>query len=238
MKPKEYERAVLQRFKTLWPAPRFVVRNDTRLRGARSRTRRQIDIGIYEVPEAEPFLIVEVKRRGRAIDVAGAGATIALVRDVGGVPAMMVSTLGFSRAARSYLAAEGIGHMTITLTEANGLRWIPIVEQKFAVDHAFREVSGHLVEALRNGDVEPFFDTDLPYEEWLAVIAVGQSLFPETTARILKVLAHEHPDDGVRFNAVMLLDEAGDLSEDDVEQMLLREDDPEVLDLLRTLQQA
>jgi hypothetical protein len=234
LKPKEYEEAVLQRFKTDWPPPRFVVKH-TKLPGGKSRTPRQIDIGIFETGEPKPFLIVEVKRRGRSIDVAGAGATIALVRDVGGIPGVMVSTSGFSTAARNYLAAEGIGHLTVTLTEANGLRWIPLVEEKFAVDHAFREVSGHLVEDLRNGDAEPFLNTDLPYEEWLAVMACGQSLFSDATGRVLKTLAQDHADDGVRFNAVMLLDEAGQLTRTDAKKLLSGETDPDILELLRSV---
>lgn len=236
MKPKEYERAVLERFRTIWPPPRFAVTHDTRLPGRKSRARRQIDVAVFEAAEPKPFLIIEAKRRGRAIDLVGAGATIALARDVGGIPAIMVSTSGFSSRAKNYLAAEGIGHLTITLTEANGLRWIPLVEEKFAVDHAFREISGHLVEALRNGDPEPFLDTDLPYEEWLAVMECGQSRFLDATARVLKSLAQDHPDDGVRFNAVQLLDDAGQLTGQDVERLLSRETDPEVLELLWSLE--
>jgi hypothetical protein len=94
--------------------------------------------------------------------------------------------------------------MTITLTEAQGLRWIPLVEEKFAVDREFRSVSGDLVEALRNGDAAPFIDADIPYEEWLAVIAVGRSLFPESSARVLKSLAREHYDDAARYNAMSM----------------------------------
>jgi hypothetical protein len=75
---------------------------------------------------------------------------------------VMISTSGFSRAARNHLGTEGIAHFTITLKEAEGLRWIPMVEERFAVDHEFREVSGDLVEALRNGDAAPFLHNDLP----------------------------------------------------------------------------
>ena len=76
------------------------------------------------------------------------------------------------------------------------------------MDREFRHVSGDLVEALRNGDASPFIDSDLPYEEWLAVIRCGQDLFPTSTAEVLRILAREHSDDGARFNAAMLLDEA------------------------------
>jgi hypothetical protein len=76
MKPKEYERAVLERFKTIWPPPRFEAKHDTKLPGRKSRKRRQIDVAVFEAGETKPFLIIEAKRRGRAIDLVGAGATM------------------------------------------------------------------------------------------------------------------------------------------------------------------
>jgi len=132
-----------------------------------------------------------------------------MVQDIGGIPTIMVSTSGFSVAAANHLEAESIGHITITFVEANNLRWIPVLERRFAVDREFKRVSGELVEALRTGDAVPFFDDRLPYEEWLAVLETGLSLFPEWTKKILKTIASDHFDDGHRFNAVLLLSEAG-----------------------------
>jgi len=235
MTPTQYEKAVLQRFRTEWPPPRFEVKHNIKLLGKKTKVRRQIDISIFEAGHHQPFLIVEAKRYGRAIHIGTAGTTIALVQDVGGIPAVMVSTSGFSVAAENHLDAENIGHMTITLRDAQGLRWITLVEQKFAVDREFRHVSGELVEALRNGIADPFLDTDTPYEEWLAVVACGQSLFPISTAAVLKCLAREHFDDGVRFNAVMLLDEAGGLEMEDLEAVIGRENDPDALEALIAL---
>lgn len=232
MTPTQYEKAVLQRFRTEWPPPRFEVKHNVKLRGKKSKVRRQIDISIFEAGDQQPFLIVEAKRYRRAIHIGTAGTTIALVQDVGGIPAVMVSTSSFSVAAENHLDAENIGHLTITLRDAKGLRWIPLVEQKFAVDREFRHVSGDLVEALRNGNADPFLDTDIPYEEWLAVVACGQSLFRISTAAVLKRLAREHFDDGVRFNAVMLLDEAGELEIKDLEAVIGRENDPDALEAL------
>jgi hypothetical protein len=238
MTPTDYEKAVLQQIRTDWPPPRFVVRHNIRISGKKSKARRQIDIGVFEAGHSKPFMIVEAKRHKRPIDVGKAGSAIALVQDVGGIPAVMVSTSGFSVAAGNHLGAEGIGTMTITLTEAQGLRWIPLVEEKFAVDREFRSVSGDLVEALRNGDAAPFIDADIPYEEWLAVIAVGRSLFPESSARVLKSLAREHYDDAARYNAVVLLDEAGALETADVDAVIDRECDPEILEFLYELRET
>jgi hypothetical protein len=61
-----------------------------------------------------PTEIVEAKRHNRAIDAGIAGATIALVQDVGAIPTVLVATSGFSVAAKNHLEAEEIGHLTIT----------------------------------------------------------------------------------------------------------------------------
>jgi hypothetical protein len=234
MTPKEYEEAVLERFKTAWPPPQFVVRHNVRLTGQATKVRRQIDVAIYEQGSEEPSLIVEVKRHMRAVDAPRAGATIALVQDIGGIPAIMVSTQGFSIAAANHLTWEGIGHLTVTLTEALGLRWVPLVEHRFAVDRQFRELSGDMVEALRVGNAAVFMDCDLPYEEWIAVMAVGQSLFPLASSRLLRSLATDHYDDAVRYNALQLLDDAGELETDFVNGLLEIERDLDVLELLKT----
>lgn len=233
IKPKEYERAVAAFLKGHFPPPDFVVRHDFRLPGTKSKSRRrQIDAGVFERGSVEPMLIAEAKRRSRAIDVVGAGTTIALVRDVGSIPAIMVSSIGFSKGAQNYLATEGIGHLTLTLTEAASQRWIPLIEQFFPLDHAFRNLSGDLVEALRTGDIDPFHYADIPFEEWLAVMACGQSLFPESATRLIQQLAEEHLEGGVRYNALLLLDEAGTLTRSDIDRLLDRETDPDVIELL------
>src|SRR3546814_17385882 len=85
--------------------------------------------------------MLEVKRDNRAGDLGTSGATAALIRDIGAAPAVMVSTAGFSRAAKSQLLWEGIKHMTISPTEAKGLRWIPHIEQWFGLDRWFRETT-------------------------------------------------------------------------------------------------
>jgi hypothetical protein len=118
MTPTDYEKAVLQQIRTDWPPPRFVVRHNIRISGKKSKARRQIDIGVFEAGHSKPFMIVEAKRHKRPIDVGKAGSAIALVQDVGGIPAVMVSTSGFSVAAGNHLGAEGIGTMTI-----DGFHW-------------------------------------------------------------------------------------------------------------------
>jgi hypothetical protein len=235
MTPTEYEKAALERFRTDWPPPQFEIKHNIRLLGRKTKVRRQIDISIFETGQPAPFLIVEAKRHNRAIDASKAGATIALVQDVGAIPAVMVSTSSFSVAAQNHLEAEEIGHLTLTLKEAKGLRWLPLLQKRFCLDRAFRHVSGDLVEALRNGDGRPFIDTDIPYEEWLAVISCGQSLFPTPATKVLKFLARNHFEDGVRFNAVMLLYEAGQLEPAVLEAVLCREADADAIAALHQL---
>ena len=204
--------------------------------GEISGIKRQIDVCVFEQPSNRPVLIVEAKRHKRTIDVGIAGGTISLVRDLGGILAIMVTSSDFSHGALNYLGAEGIDHLTIKLDEARGLNIIPLIERAFALDNAFREVSGHLVEALRRGNAEPFLaDTDLPYEEWLAVMKTALDLFPETASLILFKLAGDHYDDSIRFNAIQLLYGGSTLTAERIAKLLEKERDPDTVELLQSL---
>ena len=140
---------------------------------------------------------------------------------------------GFSLAAENY--TEGIEFLRITLLEAMALRWLPLIEQNFILDRAYREASSDLVEAIRLGNSAPFFSVSVPFEEWMAVFMTGQSIFPDTCASILKTLAREHRDDTVQFNAIKLLDDEGRLCAPEIESMLEDECDPETRELLCSL---
>lgn len=233
MTPTEYEKAVLERFRIDWPLPTFDIRHNVRLLGTKTKRFRQIDVVVYEHGKSAPFLLIEAKMHSRAIDANKAGSTIALVQDVGGIPTIMVSTAGFSVAARNHLSVEEIGYLKLTLTEARGLRWLPELEKRFLVDQEFKQVSGALVEALRVGDAEPFQDESGPYEEWLAVIETGLSLFPETTVAILCAVASEHWSDSYRFNAVQILLGIQSLDQRVLQRWLLSERDPDTIELIQ-----
>jgi hypothetical protein len=71
------------------------VKHNIRLPGKKTNARRQIDVSVFEAGQSVPMLIAEAKRHGRPVDAVKAGSTIALVQDVGGVPAVMVSTSVF-----------------------------------------------------------------------------------------------------------------------------------------------
>jgi hypothetical protein len=229
--PTEYEKAVVERFRTLFPPPRFFIKHNIRLRGSKSKARRQIDVSVFEQGDVEPFLIAEAKRHRRRVDAVKAGALIALVQDVG-TPAVMVSTSGFSVAAENHLAAEGIETLVITLSEAKGLRWIPLIEEKFALDRRFRELTGDLVEAVRTGDIDAFLDSGIHFEEWMAALLTSKAAFSDCASNILRALARSHVDDGVRFNAIQLLADAGQLRDDEIEALLQSESDVETRELL------
>jgi hypothetical protein len=230
--PTEYERAIAERFRTLFPPPHYLVKHNIKAPGQKSRGFRQADIGVFEVGKAAPFLVADAKRQSRTVDISKAGVTIALVQDIGCSAAVMVATSGFSAAAGNHLAAEGIEAWIITLAEAECLRWIPHLEKVFVLDTAFREISGRLVEAIRDGDVKPFLGNAVPYEEWLAVFAVGMEFLPEMTAKVLRALAAKHHDAGVRFNAIVMLNDGGQLCQEDIESFLLHEGDPDTFDFL------
>lgn len=232
MTPEEYERAVLERFRIAWPEPTFEVRHNVRLRGRKTRRKRQVDVAIYKAGESTPFLLIEAKNHKRSVDVGTAGTTIAMVQDLGGIATIMVATSGFSVAAANHLATEAIGHLTITVAQAEGLRWIPALEERFAVDGEFKQVSGELVEALRTGNPAPFFEEAIAYEEWRAVLETGLSLFPEAATEILQAIASDHQNDGHRYNAVQILLEAQMCNRVFMQRLATAESDPDTLELL------
>jgi hypothetical protein len=47
MTPTEYEKAVLEFFRTHWPSPEFEIKHNIRLLGRKTKGRRQIDAGIF-----------------------------------------------------------------------------------------------------------------------------------------------------------------------------------------------
>lgn len=235
MTPTEYEQAVVEFFRTEWPPPGYIVRHNIRLPGRKSGGPRQIDVSIFAAGSSTPFLIAEAKRHGRRIDVGKAGSLIALVQDIGGVPTVMVSTAGFSGAAQNHLWSEGIGDLVITARDAAAWRWLSALDSHFRIDCEFRRVSGDLVEALRHGDSAPFLDADVPYEEWLAIVAVGLASFPAKTSEVLRVIAREHYDDGWRFNAVQHLVDAGQMSLAELDEVIRLEAHPENVELFGEL---
>jgi hypothetical protein len=231
--PKEYEKAVVEFFKTHWPPPRYTVKHDTHLRGRKSRALRQIDVSVFESGKTAPFLIAEAKRYQRNIDIVKAGSLIAFVQDIGGISTVMVCTSGFSKAARNHLWSEDIGTLVITAKEAAGWRWLSTLDEYFPIDGEFREITGQLFEALRSGDPAPFLKgTNIPYEEWLAIVDLGFALDVEKTAAMLKIIARQHFDDGWRFNAVQKLHDAGELTLADLDEFIDEETDSENVELL------
>lgn len=102
-------------------------------------------------------------------------------------------------------------------------------------DLSFIERALYAAELEAGGFQRPvIMDCDLPYEEWIAVMAVGQSLFPLASNRLLRSLATDHYDDAVRYNALQLLDGAGELDTDFVNGLLETERDLDVLELLES----
>lgn len=232
MKPKQYEKAVAEFVRIDFPAPFYEVILDYRLPARKSQIKRQIDVAVFERGQTSPFLIVEAKRHARPINVGVAGSTVSMVQDVGSVPAIMISTNGFTRAAQNLLAADGIRHLTLSILQATALKWVPALKARFALDREFALVSAEFVEALRIANAQPFEDEVLPYEEWLAIIDTGLCVFPSQTRAILRSIARDHLNDGYRYNAIQLLAEENALSHNLLLNLLASETDPDVLELI------
>jgi hypothetical protein len=82
---------------------------DERLEGRNSGVTRQIDVAIRASVGTEKLLIIiECKRWNRKIDVKGVEAFNGVKDDVGAHAAIMVSTQGFTKAAKNTAEAKGI----------------------------------------------------------------------------------------------------------------------------------
>ncbi|MEA2886186.1 MAG: hypothetical protein QOD11_546 [Bradyrhizobium sp.] len=66
----------------------------------------------------------------------------------------------------------------------------------------------------------------------MAALQTSQAAFSDRAGRMLKALAQSHFDDGVRFNAIQLLAEAGQLRNDEIKELLQSESDFETRELL------
>ena len=101
---KEFE-AIVHRLQRTFNKAGTVTR-DEKLTGNKSGRARQIDICIRtNIGTEKVLMIVECKKRNRKVDVKAVEEFVGLKNDVGAHIGMMVSTVGFSKAA--YQRAEG-----------------------------------------------------------------------------------------------------------------------------------
>jgi restriction endonuclease len=104
---KEFESIVYRLQRTFNKAG--TVTRDEKLRGNKSGRARQIDICIRTTNGTENVLmIVECKKWNRKVDVQGVEAFAGVKKDVGAQMGIMVSSVGFSKAAYQRAAGENI----------------------------------------------------------------------------------------------------------------------------------
>lgn len=95
-----------------------VIQNDS-IQGVNSGIFRQIDVSVrYRMGGEEILMIVECRRWKRKIDVKGVEAFNSVKRDVRAHVGIMVSTAGFTKAAKSFADREGISLYRYRDTEA------------------------------------------------------------------------------------------------------------------------
>jgi hypothetical protein len=177
---RDYENGVADVLAFLVGESATVTRNVRRL-GRRSGTQRQIDIlvrgRIFGMTDAT--VMVECKRWGTAIDVKDVEAFIPTVDDVGADIGIMVTTEGFSPAAKARAEAERGVHLKL-MTVAELVAWSPpgTLTATYRVP-ADRQVDA--VRALRNAGFRVTPSMDYP-------AAVG-----EVTLSIIRHYGSETP---------------------------------------------
>lgn len=244
MNSNDYERAVCELFKTIFPEPKYVITHNAKKFGSKSRIQRQIDVHVREIEKDEPFaiekdepfVIAEAKCHRRPINVNQAGSIIAMSQDIK-IPFVAVSSSGFSAGALSHLSAEGIDCMVLNILDAEAFNHVPGIQKYFFLDPEFRLSTGHLAQAIAHGNFESFAlgihdeHTGLPFEEWHAVISYAYDLCRHNTVTALIKLARSAPDDAVRFNALSFLLEKNAVDKEELCEITCTDLDPEIRDL-------
>ena len=200
---------------------------------------RQIDTGIVNRETGDLHLIIEAKRYSRKVSVDTAGAFVSLRNDVAQVPGLMVTTLGFSNAAKNLLRENEIDCLVVTVCRAQSLRWLERIRKLFPLDRTFAVICGEFFEAMRKGYTLPWLDeSEIGYEEWLAVTRACMEQYPRQAVKVLRHVARLHTDPGHRWNAVQILNEYEMLDRRFAEVLKKHERDPELAELLSEIIQS
>ncbi|MGY6645043.1 MAG: hypothetical protein ACXIVD_07460 [Salinarimonas sp.] len=236
MKSTEYETGVAEWLRVHFPPPEFHIEHDVWLGGSLSGCDRQIDVAVWDVAGNLQF-VVEAKMHRRKIALDTAGEALSIIQDVRmhGSGGIVVASAGFSVAAARLLAGLGINSVQVTIGCARAANWIPELQKIFPIDAEFKIASGELMEALRSHGIEIFLDKDLPFEEWLAVLAIGRRKYPYETVSALREIAKRHSDSGHRFNAIRILDEMDQIDETILGYLLAMESDSDTVEFLESM---
>jgi hypothetical protein len=234
---KEYEEALFEKLLYDFRPPLFqVTRNDRTIKGRHSGVKRQLDVAVYRVGRHRPFLVADAKRRGRAIDVGRVECFIGQLDDVGVTIGVMASPSGFSRAAERRAAASDLSLFVMNSDEALEMNWRRVARKLFPWDWAFHpQLAAALLHLDKKHEASEIADAleGVPFDEWCLFVGYGvANQLPETELFLWFVALH-HQDSGWRFNAIQQLVDLGSLAGPDVARLVSREQDPEILELLR-----
>jgi hypothetical protein len=198
--------------------------------------RRQLDVAAYRLDESRPFLVVDAKRRKRKLHVQDAEAFIGLIDDIGAASGGLVAPLGSSDAAKRRAQAAAVRVDVLTVEEALTHKWLKTARELSPLDWHFHP---HLAVTLRllHEAATPVAIIDslesVPFEEWETLVSYALGEHTKQAQALLVVVARDHHDDGWRFNAIRHLHDAGLLDAKLRHELVAKEQDRDVLDLLR-----
>ena len=124
-------------------SPEARVEKNIRVRGRRSGTDRQIDVAVrVKTGQFELFIAIDCKDYGSKVDVKDVEEFMGLVEDVGAHQGALVTTVGYTEAAKK--RAEVAGMRLFTLVDAESQDWPAIVTVPVVVDVRSMKVSYEL----------------------------------------------------------------------------------------------
>jgi hypothetical protein len=238
---KRYERAVVEKFFRDFPSPAFRVEpagdDDFSFVGRYSGVLRQLDVAVFRRGQPRPFLVADAKRRSVKLDVIDVEAFLGLVEDVGAEIGALVASSGYSPAsvARARGAQASIDLRVVTVEEATKQDWLAVGRRIYPGDLMFHSEIGRAFRMIEEGrsseEIAEVLD-GVFFEEWEALVGTALAEHPDEAQILLTWVSRFHLDDGWRFNAVRHLIDSDLMNEHLRVELLQRETDPEVLDLL------
>jgi len=121
---KDYELQILKVFREKYPK-KLVLDNQRHL-GRHSKTKRQIDVGIY-TSSLKPKLtcVVECKNLSRKVTLEKINSFYAFLDDVGVMNGVIVTTKGFSKGVETYAKSKKIKLMHVTYEYLKDFYYLP-----------------------------------------------------------------------------------------------------------------
>lgn len=233
---KSYEIFCLEKIRNDWGDYFFEYHHNVYLPDLVTGEKRQID-GLIVNRETQEKYILETKYHKAKASIGLIESFCTKRKDVGARLGIFIAPNNFSKTSYNKAAFHKLELKVFTEADFERYQHFDqLAALVFPYDIAFKRDIRKTLTAIDDNNTDKVLESleSVPYEEWLACVKYGIDKYKITTTKLLKWIAANYPDDGWRFNAVHLLDDANKLAEDLRKMLLNNETDPEIIELLNT----